>query len=1094
MTAPTTVRFNKPASWTLIAGSLLIVSLILVSAACKPKAHLHEGQVHGFVVTEFANVAGVPAEQIAVPDVSVYLKHTTSGKKTAAVTTNALGHFATGEEKPGTYYVCVEANGFVPACDPKVTTISTGTVILDHNVVISPEQGVVQGQVLLKDGKPCYQDNQHFGTFVVTKVSLHDSSGKLLNQARTVNTNGYYVLPHVPGAGSYQIRADCDGFKTSQSVSLTGLLLTGGSPVNLQLANSRPHITSVTAVANGAIVQQAAPGSTLTVRVAAYDLDGDTLHYKWADGTGNFSSQDSSTVQWTLSAAPAMNIMWVEVRDSKGGYAREHVSISTSTWQPVFGGTVLDRSTGRPVADAVITINGARVISAANGSFAIAGRGKDYQAQAGLELASRYVVNVRKPGYALLSRVVYSRTPQMQLLLDRAARTTCNPGSVCAASEQGKLITTHVQIPANSIVDQNGTPASVPVNVDVHGYDITVPDPLPGDYAATDKNGKNGTMTTYGAINVDLTDGSGNSYNLAPGKTAHISIPVNTAFLGHGTPPATLPLWSYNEKSGVWQEEATATYDPVAKAYVGDVPHFSAWNADAIFSGTACVFIGIDSSTGPEVPFQLQAVVTAANNVRHPDFTVDSTDVPNFTFYRMIPGSTVQINVLPLSGPPVVMGSFTVNAGSVINSTYDGPPYNGIPPDPATECNGYDNALGAGHQPVISLTIPTGQTYLSLNGPNPAPSLALTQSYWQSVGALDASNNPTTTRGTFGAWKQTNGLGQGAAGANSAGEVEAIYYNNGDLQLGRDMHCLQTDSNVACYVTNYGTLQGPSQPDVTAAEFGSANQVLNTTTNSYVGSGNLATVAMEYSSTLGSNAVRFYAYDATGALFTNPILDSQGHKFLPQNCMACHGGTYNSTTNNVDNASFLAFDIYSFLYDSGGGSFGLTPANGGVPVFGTTTINQEQTFRQLNAMMLATNPNAADTNQPITNLISGWYAGCGGVSTPGCTVSDTYAPPPPSPGWTGHAPLYQTVPRVYCRTCHVAEGSSTTGYPDWTQYTDFNSPSFIAFAACPPANPTPTMPHAEVPFKRFWLSTNPSAPQYLADPVLGINITTGCTR
>ena len=183
----------------------------------------------------------------------------------------------------------------------------------------------------------------------------------------------------------------------------------------------------------------------------------------------------------------------------------------------------------------------------------------------------------------------------------------------------------------------------------------------------------------------------------------------------------------------------------------------------------------------------------------------------------MIPGSTVQVNVLPLSGPPVVMGTFTVNAGSVINPIYDVAPYNGIPPDPATECNGYDNTLGPGHQPVISLTIPTGQTYLSLNGPNPAPSLSLTQTYWQTVGALDATNSPTSTRGTFGTWKQTNGLGQGALGANSPGEVEAIYYNNGDLQLGRDMHCLQTGTNVACYVTNYGTLQGPSQPDVTAA-------------------------------------------------------------------------------------------------------------------------------------------------------------------------------------------------------------------------------------------------------------------------------------
>jgi hypothetical protein len=1081
MTAPTTVRIYKPVSWTLIASSLLIVSLILVSLACKPKAHLHEGQVHGFVVTEFANVAGVPAEQIAVPDLSVYLKHTTSGKRTAAVTTNALGHFATGEEKPGTYYVCVEANGFVPACDPKVTTISSGTVILDHNVVIAPEQGVVQGQVLLKDGKPCYQDSQHFGTFVVTKVSLHDSSGKLLNQIRTVNTNGYYVLPHVPGAGSYQIRADCDGFKTSQSVSLSGLQLTGGAPVNLQLVNSRPHISSVTAVASGVMVQQAAPGSTLTVRVAAYDPDGDPLHYKWGDGTGSFPSQDSSTVQWTLSSTPAMNILWVEVRDGKGGYAREHVSISTSSWQPVFGGRVVDRATARPVSGAVITINGAHVISAEDGSFAIAGRGKDYRAETGLELTSRYVVNVHKPGYALLSRVVYSRTPQMQLLLDRAARTTCTPGSVCAASEQGKLITTHVQIAPNSIVDQNGNPASAPINVDVHGYDITVPDPIPGDYAATDKNGKRVTMTTYGAINVDLTDGNGNSYNLAPGKTAQISIPVNTAFLGHGTPPATLPLWSYNERTGAWQEEATAIYDPVAKAYVGNVPHFSAWNADAIFSGTACVFIGIDSSTGPEVPFQLHAVVTAANNVRHPDFTVDSTDVPNFTFYRMIPGSTVQIEVHPATGPDVVMGTFTVNAGSVINSIYDGPPYFGIPPDPATECNGYDNTLGPGHQPVISLTIPTGQSYLSLNGPNPAPSLSVTQSYWQSVGALDATNNPITTpggRGNFTVWKQTNGITQGAGGTNSPGEVEAIYFNNGDLQLGRDMHCLQTGSNVACYVTNYGTLQGPSQPAILDAESKSSP---------------VATVAMEYNSTLGSNAVRFYAFDATGALFTNPILDSQGHKFLPQNCMACHGGTYNSTTNNVDNASFLAFDIYSFLYDNTASPFGTTPP-GGVPSFGTVKVNQEEPFRQLNAMMVATNPNATNTNQPIINLINSWYAGCGGVNTAGCTVTDTYAPPPPSPGWTGHGPLYQTIPRVYCRTCHVAEGTGTTGYPDWTQYADFNNPGFIGFVACPPTNPTPSMPHAEVPFKRFWLSTNPSAPQYLADPVQGINITAGCTR
>ncbi|MGB8014037.1 MAG: carboxypeptidase-like regulatory domain-containing protein [Terriglobales bacterium] len=1092
MTTTTAFRTRKPAFRTFFGFFTLAVCLILLNAGCKPKLHLAGGQVHGFVVAEFANVAGALPTQIALPDVSVYLKNTVNGKHSAKVKTNALGHFATNHEKAGTYQVCVEADGFAATCDPKVVTITASTVVLNHNVVIAPEGSVVQGRILFKDGNPCYQDNQHFGTYVTTKVSLHDSGGKLLNQPRTVNNNGYYVLPKVPGAGSYQIEADCDGFKGSQSLTLTGLQLSGGTPINVGLANSGPRVTSVVASLSGTMVQQATPGTALTVRVRAYDPDGDQLHYKWSDGSGSFPTQDSSTIQWTLPTTQQLNFLWVEVSDGKGGYARQHVSISTAPWSPVFGGTVVERATGRPVGGALVTINGTRIASAANGAFQYTGRKDEFNAAVSrLEQAPRYVLNVRKPGYALLSRVVYSSTPQMKLMLDRAARTTCNPNSPCAASEQGQLATTHVQIDANSIVDQNGNPASATVNVDVHGYDMTVPDPIPGDNAALDKNGKSVTMMTLGAINVDLSDASGNTYNLAPGKTARISIPVNTSLLSGGTPPATIPLWSFNEQTGVWQQEATATYDSGAQAYVGNVPHFSAWNADAVFSNTACVFIGVDSSTGPEVPFQLRAAPsTPPGYVRH-TFTADSSDLPGFAFYRLIPNSVVTVEVHPNSGPDYVMGTFTINAGPTIDTTttnYDAAPYFGIPPDPQTECNGYDNLKGPGVQPDISLTIPVGQTYLSLLGPNPAPSLTVTQSYYQTVGALDSSNNPITTpggRGNFTAWKQTNGLGQGPGGTNSPNEVEAIYFNNGDLQLGRDMHCLQTGSNVACYVTNYGTLQGPSQPAIVSAE---------------TKTGAVASVAMEYNSTLGSNAVRFYAFKADNSLFDNPILDSQGSKFLPQNCMACHGGTYNTTTNNVDNASFLPFDIYSFLYDSTANpTYGTTPP-GGVPLFGSVTVNQEQTFRQLNALVLATNPNSVDPNQPVINLINGWYSGCGGVNTPGCTVTDTYAPPPPTPGWVGApANLYQTIPRVYCRTCHGSQGSATSGYPDWTQYSStsgdgFDNPGFIGFNACPPTNPTPVMPHAEVPFKRFWLSANPSAPAYLADPTLGINITAGCTR
>jgi len=110
------------------------------------------------------------------------------------------------------------------------------------------------------------------------------------------------------------------------------------------------------------------------------------------------------------------------------------------------------------------------------------------------------------------------------------------------------------------------------------------------------------------------------------------------------------------------------------------------------------------------------------------------------------------------------------------------------------------------------------------------------------------------------------------------------------------------------------------------------------------------------------------------------------------------------------------------------------------------------------------------------------------MTTP--TAFDNYAPPPPAPGWSGHVPLYQTIPRVYCRTCHGSQGSGSTGFPDWTQYSDFNNPGFISLLRVRP----PVMPHAEVPFKKFWLSTNPSGPAYLAYPALGINIPGGCPR
>jgi len=296
--------------------------------------------------------------------------------------------------------------------------------------------------------------------------------------------------------------------------------------------------------------------------------------------------------------------------------------------------------------------------------------------------------------------------------------------------------------------------------------------------------------------------------------------------------------------------------------------------------------------------------------------------------------------------------------------------------------------------------------------------------------------------------------------------VEAIYYNNADLQFGRDMHCKQTGTSVACYVSNYSSTDLPGAPDQDSIHLAEANPRTP-----------IASVAMEYNPALGINAVRFYVYHADGSLFANPALDSEGGKYTPWLCMACHGGAYNSTTHNVEGAVFLPFDVPTVKQD-------LNPAS---PF---SEVNQREAFGALNGLVLATipSPNTAQANDPVRNLINGWYGWCGGPGAPGCTPDDAghaYVPPPPAPGWPGQAALYQTIPRFYCRTCHVAQGSTSSTYPDWTQFSDFNSPGFLKSVVCT----SRSMPHAEVPFKAFWLSTNPHGPSFLAN---ALSISGGC--
>jgi hypothetical protein len=284
------------------------------------------------------------------------------------------------------------------------------------------------------------------------------------------------------------------------------------------------------------------------------------------------------------------------------------------------------------------------------------------------------------------------------------------------------------------------------------------------------------------------------------------------------------------------------------------------------------------------------------------------------------------------------------------------------------------------------------------------------------------------------------------------GEVTARYFNDGDLGLGREMHCKSFPSTfglgVACYVTNYSGVDGE-------AVFNRPVDEVIAQTNS--GHGGFATVAMIYTPLpTSSNSVQFVVYNKDGvAQFEAPLDVAQDNVSIPQNCLSCHGidATYGGTT--VSNkAEFLPFDPFAFKFASSG-SFTLSA--------------QQEKFRQLNALVKLANPTAA-----TVEFIDGMYAPSS-VTTPGATAKDDFIPAAWEPNGTldGKA-VYNGIVKRYCRTCHISSNKDLLDFNEWDDFTRKDP------AASPPIDQLPkirfnicgshAMPHAERVMKKFWES------------------------
>jgi len=148
-------------------------------------------------------------------------------------------------------------------------------------------------------------------------------------------------------------------------------------------------------------------------------------------------------------------------------------------------------------------------------------------------------------------------------------------------------------VPAGgAFVDGNGNPVVGDVEVFMSPIDVTderAVRAFPGEFEGVDENGDRSPIASFGVADYRFFQG-GEELELAGGQTATIRIPLYATTDLDGTPlaaGASIPLWSLDEDTGIWQQEGFGTVvadvaSPTGLSVEGDVTHFSPWNIDKV--------------------------------------------------------------------------------------------------------------------------------------------------------------------------------------------------------------------------------------------------------------------------------------------------------------------------------------------------------------------------------------------------------------------------------------------------------------------------------------------------------------------------------
>lgn len=221
-----------------------------------------------------------------------------------------------------------------------------------------------------------------------------------------------------------------------------------------------------------------------------------------------------------------------------------------------------------------VTTGTLSAITDANGAFRFESMGT---------VNNRTLFRFEKAGYFTVTR---SGTSSEEITLEVVMHEKGNSDISTSATfeaNSGRLLTVgdmKVDIPAAKVVKSDGTAYTGTVNADMLYLDPnneTFNEMMPGgDLAAVRTDNSEVQLVSWGMVEVSLTDGSGNALQLKEDGSSVMTFPIPEGM--ESNPPETIPLWYFNEETGMWVEEGVARLE--GNVYVGEVNHFSWHNLD----------------------------------------------------------------------------------------------------------------------------------------------------------------------------------------------------------------------------------------------------------------------------------------------------------------------------------------------------------------------------------------------------------------------------------------------------------------------------------------------------------------------------------